>query len=140
VVTAAIVLPRLFGGSGEPEETMLFGQTSRGAGVSLTLVDGKLRTVQTNPAAWCPQQTTWIDWRWVAQDGQRRVEIEQDDSRFAVEERENVDATPFTTLVVSMRGELGENGASARGSIRARATGEQATCEGTVRFSARRTP
>jgi hypothetical protein len=139
VVAGIIVLPRVFGGSGEPKETLLGGQTSRGADIVLTVVDGKLAGVQTSAAAWCPQQRTWIDWPWVALDRQQRVEFEHDGSRFVLDEREAVDALPFSTYHVVMRGELDDDGTSARGSIHARAIGDRTSCEGTTRFSARRT-
>ena len=140
VVGAVILVPRLFGGA-DGQETTLFGQTSRGAEISLIVADGELRSVQTSPAAWCPVQQVWIDWPWFARDGQPRVEFAHDDSRFVVEERESVEAPPFDTFAAVMRGELGDDGSSARGTIQARAVGGPDRCEGTTRFSVRqRTP
>jgi hypothetical protein len=119
---------------------VLDGRTARGAPIELVFYDGKLHSVVTRTAVWCPQQRSWDSWRWSPADG-AGAPFRRDGSRFHVRERwEFPEHRPPMIQVSALRGRLDEDGESARGSIEGRWFWEEFVCEASVRFSARRTP
>ena len=117
---------------------MLSGRTERGQAVELLLRDGKLHSLRTRAPVYCPEQRVWRSIRWTPVAGLFGVFV-QDGSSFRVRQRADARRTASKTAdltVIEMRGRLGDDGASAHGSIVARWRWERFTCRGSVRFRA----
>ena len=138
MIAALILVPRL---GGDPEEVVLNGRTERGQRIQMVLQDGKLFSFKTQVAVWCPRNRAWGSLDWSPQNS-LAVDFEHDGSRFYVrEDSKQPDADPPLEVYGVMRGEVGDGGRSASGTIRARATwgtGARATtCRSSLSFSAR---
>ena len=133
------------GQSDDPEYTRLTGKTSRGQKVGLTLMNGRLQSFDVYPSGFCRPEGTWRSWLWYRSDGD--IDFEHQGPRFEARERSNLGASgdPVEWVAV-ISGELEDSGSTARGTIRAnwsyeaRRGYDAATCEGRVRFSARKKP
>jgi hypothetical protein len=134
-VCAVLVLATTRGDSG-PESRELAGRTSRGAPISITVVDGRLGDFRTKVAAWCPTQRRRIEWPW-ARGGGQTIQFERDGSRYVVaEEAVNADQKPPTTVLMELRMTLAEDGRSARGKVLGTAVRGPTACQGSVSFTA----
>ena len=143
-MAAALVLV-VRGQSHEPEYSRLAGKTSRGQSVGLNLLDGRLQSFDVHPSGFCRPEGVWRSWLWYRSSGE--VDLDLDGSRFTARERSNLGAGGERVhWVAVMSAELEDGGSSARGTIHASwshddGPGHEAgSCEGRVRFSARKDP
>ncbi len=127
------------GQSREPELTHLTGETSRGGYIGLTFLDGKLQDFRAYPSGLCTPERIWRSFLWSRSAGM--VDVERDESRFRIRERSNrsADGRPLEWVAV-MRGELDDDDAAARSTLRTRWTWDEGSCEGRLRFSLRKRP
>jgi hypothetical protein len=136
---AAVLVLVVRGQSREPELARLTGETSKGENVGLTLVDGRLESFDVYPSGWCRVERVRRSWLWARTVG--TTVSEQEGSRFVVREHANVGVRgERVNWVAVMKGELQDSGGSARGTLHATWSYEGGSCQGSVRFSARRTP
>jgi hypothetical protein len=135
-VAAVLVLVVRVQPEREARWTHLAGKTSKGHKVRITLVDGRLTVMDVRPSGWCRPQSRWLSWQWHRVDGLGIV-FDHAGSRFHIRERGR---EPRVRWVADARGELRDDGDSARGTVYTRWGNENSTCEGRVRFSARKTP
>ena len=129
-------------GGGDPERVVLRGTSERGHSIELVVVDGRLTSLRTRVPVYCPAQRVWRSIRWTPEAG-LFGRFEQDGPRLLVRQRADArrgaSNRPEVT-VVAMRGQLAEDGGSARGTIESRWQRDGLTCRATVDFSAERTP
>jgi hypothetical protein len=123
----------------EPDVATLRGETSKGYSVTLTVVDGQVRSLMTTASVYCRYDRTWYPIHWTAAKG-AVGRFYQEDESFRVHQRKTWEPpdTPTPQITVTtMRGRLTDDRASARGTIDGHwASGEYA-CTATVRFRAR---